>query len=316
MSWRVRLIGLVALANVAACSSGGGSGGTPDVSSTVTPTATAPAPATPTNTPLPTHTATPLPSATASPTSTATATAGATPTSTNLPTATMEAVAPTPTATATTPPTSTPSLVPPSTLTPTATPEIGPVITAFGIADNNGTFIVSSQTDSLNRPIFVHQGGADFIIFVEGRPGPSRLRVGTDLLNSVPFDPRRQPDLQIESSANLGTGTSAVCDKDLPTPGGVPAIDPPDFGPLQPVSDALNDFSCRFKLFSETDFACTQDRSGNYVFGSAGSTVQFCILVNSALTFPAGDTVLSARLLDTAGQAGPMAQIVVRVQGG
>jgi len=189
-------------------------------------------------------------------------------------------------------------------------------VTAFGIANNSGTFIASNNSDPLGRPIFVQPGGADFIIFVEGRPGPSRLPVGIDLLNSVPGDPRRQPDLQIESSTPLGNGINTVCDKTLPASGGVSAIDPPDFSLLQPVSDALNDFSCRFKVFAETDFACTQDGSGNYIFGNASSTIQFCTLVNNSLTFPTGDTVLSARLLDTAGQAGPLAQIIVRVQGG
>ena len=98
-----------------------------------------------------------------------------------------------------------------------------------------------------------------------------------------------------------------------PTLGGVPAVDPTDFSPVQPVSSALNDLSCRFHVYRETDFACTQDSSGNLVFSNSGSTLQFCTLVNGALTFPNGVTVLSARLRDTEGNTGPVVQIVVRI---
>ncbi len=130
-------------------------------------------------------------------------------------------------------------------------------------------------------------------------------------------DPTVQPDLQIESSNDLGLKpTQAVCDKAFPALGGVPAVNPPDFSAIQPVSDALNDLACRFKVFSDGDFACTQDTSGNLTFDSGSSTVQFCMLVNQALTFPGGDTVLTARLRDIAGSAGPPAQIIVRITGG
>jgi len=78
----------------------------------------------------------------------------------------------------------------------------------------------------------------------------------------------------------------------------------------------LNDWSCRFKVYAETDFACTQDTNGNFLFASAASTVQFCTLVNDVLTFPTGDTILTVRLLDTAGNAGPSTQVVVRIAAG
>jgi hypothetical protein len=118
----------------------------------------------------------------------------------------------------------------------------------------------------------------------------------------------------VVSNRALGNGSTAVCDKAFPDAGGVPAVEPPDFGFVQAVSDALNDFSCRFRPFSEADFACTQDNSGSFLFGNGGSTVQFCTLVSDALTFPTEDTVLTVRLRDTAGQAGPTSQIVVRVR--
>jgi len=202
------------------------------------------------------------------------------------------------------------------TSTPTQTPLTGPIVSAFGIADGSGTFNTAISTDPQGRPIFVRQAPAGFIIYVEGRPGSGHLAVGSDRLASRPGDPTRQPDVQIESSNNLGNGSVEVCDNSFPNVGGVPGISPADFSAVQTVSDALNDMSCRFKVYGETDFACTQDSSGNFLFGSASSTIQFCTLVSDTLTFPIGDTVLTARLLDTAGNAGPSVQLVVRVING
>jgi hypothetical protein len=197
---------------------------------------------------------------------------------------------------------------------PISTPLTGPVVTAFGVADSTGTFNVPANDQS--PPAFSRQTAAGFIIFVEGRPGPSRLLVGTNVSNSKEGDPTQQPDLQIESSNNLGNPTQVVCDNSFPALGGVPAVNPPDFSAVQPVSDALNDFGCRFKVFAASDFACTQDASGNLMFRNPSSTVQFCTLVNEALTFPSGETVVTVRLRDTAGNLGPPAQIIVRITGG
>lgn len=206
--------------------------------------------------------------------------------------------------------------IPPSpTETPTPTPLIGPVITAFGTADSTGTFNQPIGTDPQGRPIFSRVGGNDFILYVEGRPGVSRLPVAINLLSTQLNNPVGQPDLQLVSSNPFGNGSPEVCDKSFPNVGGVPAVDPPDFSFVQSVSNALNDISCRFKLYNEADFACTQDSSGAFVFANGGSTVQFCMLVNDALTLPTGDTVLTVRLRDTAGRAGPSSQIVVRVRG-
>jgi hypothetical protein len=280
---------LAALLNACGGGGGGGGGGAAD---TPTPPATATAASTPTFT---------VPS-TAAPTATVPP-----PTDTPEPTITPELGTPTLT------PTLEPSATEPQP-TATPTPLIGPVVTAFGLADSTGTFNRSTGTDDSGRPIYPRVGGDDFIVYVEGRPGVSRLPVGTGLLSTQLDNPVGQPDVQMVSSRALGNGSSAVCDKAFPVLGGVPAVEPPDFGFVQTVSDALNDMSCRFRVFTESDFACTQDNSGTYIFGNGGSTVQFCALVSDSLTFPDGDTVLSVRLRDTAGQAGPPMQIVVRVR--
>jgi hypothetical protein len=317
---RIASLGLIILWTIAAC--GGGGGGAPAAPPLATATST------PTVTTTPT---TNVPTATASPSATLTATASPspiptqspTPTATTVPTYTRTAepthtLVPTLTVTATSIPTHTVPPVP--TTTPSATPLTGPIIPAvgFGLADVTGSYTDPVGTDDHGRPVFTKSAGNSFIIFVEGRPGPSRFPLGTNLFNSRSGDPTQQPDLQIESDRDLGNGTSLVCDNSLPTPGGIPRVpNPPDFGFVQAISDALNDFSCRFKVYAETDFACTQDpSSGDFSFRDRNSTIQFCTLVSDALTFLDGDTVLTARLRDTAGNTGPPAAIVVRVSGG
>lgn len=294
----LRGISLVCICSLFGCGGGGGGGGErPEATPTATVTA-APVTATPTLSPS----STPL-----------TPTAAPAPDSTDTPTPTQ--VPPTHTITPgpSLPPAPTDTPLP--TATPTRTPLIGPVITAFAVADSSGTFNQTAGTDGLGRPIYSRQGGNDFIIYVEARPGQSRLPVGTNLLSTQLGNPAGQPDLQIVTSRPLGDGSAAVCDRSFPETGGIPAVEPPSFDFVQAVSDALNDLSCRFRVYQETDFACTQDSSGTFTFANGGSTVQFCVLVNQALTFPTGDTVLTVRLRDTAGQAGPPAQIVVRVRG-
>jgi len=284
---------------------------------TLAATATAPAAATLTFTPTLRSTSTSAPAPSATPTVAPTLTLTLTPTVPPTPTRTFTpTITPIPSATLTLTAVPTLTLSPLPTATPTQTPLTGPIVSAFGIADGSGSFNAVADTDAQGRPIFLRQAGAGFVIYVEGRPGPSHLPVGTDRLTSRPGDPTRQPDLQIESSNNLGNGSAAVCDTSFPNVGGVPGISPADFSAIQSVSDALNDWSCRFKVYAETDFACTQDSNGNFLFGSTTSTAQFCTLVNDIMTFPSGDTVLTARLLDTAGNAGPSVQLIVRVVGG
>ena len=284
------------------CGGGGGGGGTAPPPTTAVPTAvaTATSVATATTTTVPTRTPTQaLPSPTVPPSATVAPQASATPTNTLAP------------------PTSTPSTVPTPepTSTPTATPLTGPLVSAFGLADTNGTFDVPAGRDALGRPLFGRQFGSGFLLFVEGRPGPSGLPVATNLVSSVAGLPTGRPDLQVLVSRDLGDGSADVCDKAFPETGVVPAVDPPSFALEQEVSDALNDLACRFRLYTEPGFACTQDNNGNFLFASPGSTLQFCTLVNDAFPFPAGETVVTARVRDTAGNVGPATEIVVRITG-
>lgn len=101
--------------------------------------------------------------------------------------------------------------------------------------------------------------------------------------------------------------------------GGVPAIDPPTFDEVPNVIAAVNDLACRFVNGSDVPMARTRDEacimypSGDFAFGSAASTAQFCGFVTRFMEFPLGDTLVTARLRDQDGNPGAPAQIVIRV---
>lgn len=188
-------------------------------------------------------------------------------------------------------------------------PPRGPTVTFLGVAGADGT-AVSPLGLTAGRPLFVRPFGSGFQIVVEGRTGQSGQPPGLKRFNSSLHDASRRPDLQIETSESLGDGSPAVCD------GGVPGIYPPDFGPSQRVSNTLNDLACHAVVATSPAIACTQDQYGNSVFRAANTQVQFCLQVSKALEFSVGETIVSVRLRDTAGNLGPLRQIVIRVGSG
>src|SRR5262249_16812932 len=120
----------------------------------------------------------------------------------------------------------------------------------------------------------------------------------------------------------LGNGSDAVCDDTGTTAGGVPATNPASFEPTQANINAVNDFACRFVDgmglhlgIDQSDDACVKhEPSEEYGFADPTSTMEFCALIGRVLHFPAGDTVITARLRDRGGNVGPQAQIIIRVQ--
>lgn len=155
--------------------------------------------------------------------------------------------------------------------------------------------------------------------------------VGTSTFNYDPQDPTARPDLQVEVSQPLGNGSTAVCDDTPSNPGGVPAVNPPNFSFTQPISDAINDLGCRFVdgtgqpvgRTSSGD-ACTITAQGTFQFvctlaSSPGctvatSTIQFCGPINQPLAFPTGDTLITVMLRDVAGNLSMPGQMIIRVQ--
>lgn len=95
----------------------------------------------------------------------------------------------------------------------------------------------------------------------------------------------------------------------------MPGLDPPSFASGDPfVTDVLTDFACRFDSSVSAAAPCTiMDPSREPRLVTSSALVQFCDFIAATASFPAGDTILSARLRDVTGNIGPTAQIVVRV---
>jgi hypothetical protein len=173
--------------------------------------------------------------------------------------------------------------------------------------------------DENGRQVFVHSVG-QFLLVVEGQRGPSNLNPGT---NVFPFGSDRG-DLQVlvsRSTGNIhdpnGFGSTAICDMGPPpTPfGGVPGVSPPDFGPSQQTTDAIQDLECRFSTntVSAISNACTRNRFGDFGYISSGARTQYCYQVPMTGAFQDGDTVVALQLGDVAGNLGPHREFVVRV---
>src|SRR5262249_37551625 len=124
--------------------------------------------------------------------------------------------------------------------------------------------------DAQGRRIYVTNSG-QFVIVVEGAAGMSGFPVGTLL---QPGRDDNRPDLQIEATHSMGNGSTTVCDTGEPSAGGggIPGINPPSFDAGNPaITDALNDFACRFQTFTPA-FACTYvDASGDARFVTPGA---------------------------------------------
>lgn len=112
-----------------------------------------------------------------------------------------------------------------------------------------------------------------------------------------------------------GFGSSEICDMGPePTPfGGVPAVNPPDFGPGQMITDAIQDMQCRFSVQEASNVACTRNRFGDFAYLDPATRRQFCFQVPLSAQFQVGDTVMAIQLRDLAGNLGPKKEIVIRV---
>lgn len=188
---------------------------------------------------------------------------------------------------------------------------IGPVITFFGAARADGSTVEPQSVDSKGIPVYRSEVGSGFMLVVETKPGKSGFEPGRRVFAYVPEDPKVRPDLEIETSRDMGNGSLEVCDRTRPNIGGIPGINPPNFAETSKISNAINDFSCRFETFIESDGSCTLNKNGDYSFISKDTTTQFCMLVARAYIFPVGRTLLSVRLRDSEGNPGPVKQMWV-----
>lgn len=220
-------------------------------------------------------------------------------------------IEPTPTPTSGTP-TPSPS-VPTATATPSE-PQLGPIVTHFGVARADNLPLAPTSTDAVGRPVYVRPFGSGMALVVEGAPGLNRRPVGQSGFNPLGF-----PDLEVILSNPLGDGSRVVCDKMPPDAGGVPAVVPLAFGDDAATEDAINDLGCRVddgagqpRGRTEQN-ACTTSRAGDFEFVNDETTLQFCLPIAATWAFREGDTVVATRLRDITGVPGPAREIVVRI---
>jgi hypothetical protein len=237
------------------------------------------------NTPTPTLTQTLAPTST--PTRSVTPTVTLTPTRSATPTPSLS-------------PTRTPT--PTVTLTPTRAP--GPMISYLGILSASNQLLEPIATAPDGTPVFAPATGLGFgfFIVIEAEMGTSGALPGALL-----FSNSGRPDVQLQANRSLGNGSLQVCDVN-----GIPAIDPPSFDPGSAmITNALNDFSCRFEIKSQF-----QPCQGGGGFIDPDSDAQVCTqgTVTTAYQFPSGDTRLTARWRDQLGNLGPPASAIIRVQ--
>ena len=193
---------------------------------------------------------------------------------------------------------------------------VGPIVTWAGAARADGFATEPIDKTPEGWPIFRNYVGSGFMMVIEGKPGFSNLEPGRSIFRHDPKDPSKRPDLEVQVDRPMGDGSATVCDARPPKFGGIPAVSPMDFSEKQQISDALNDMSCRFETFIESDASCTVNSKGDFAFvaGADVSTVQFCMVVARKWRFPEGDTTVSVRLRDREGNPGPVSKFVLRRQ--
>ena len=207
-------------------------------------------------------------------------------------------------------------------------PGTGPLVVFFGVINNSDGCVFCCDPScattptptphiEMGRRVYDEKSG-QFLIVVEGAVNPVSLGGSGQAPGSQlgPVAPSNRPDLQIESTQDMGASpTSGKCDKGM---GGIPGINPPNFSPdANPtpgfISNALDDFACRFQVLSPS-LPCTYiDNSGIAKPINPATVVQFCDTVAPIAAFRPGDSIVTVQLRDTTGNIGPTAQIVVRV---
>ncbi|HVO24434.1 MAG TPA: hypothetical protein VMW56_12495 [Candidatus Margulisiibacteriota bacterium] len=213
-----------------------------------------------------------------------------------------------------------PTATPTATATPSPIPTLGlgANIGFMGVLRADDSLLDPSGVDAAGRLVYVRTNPSGFILVIDAKPGTNGAPVGT---NAFSADSTKRPDLQIEVSRSIGNGSDAVCDNTTGNFGGVPGIDPPSYAGTQTITNALNDLACRFNDGSGVrkpggrtpDAACPIFGDGESRFVDPTATIEFCGFIDVPLAFPDGDTIVTARVLDTSGIPGPQRQIVIRI---
>jgi hypothetical protein len=192
-------------------------------------------------------------------------------------------------------------------------------VSFVGLTRPDGVLIDPSGMTQQGQLIFDRPFGYAFVVVIEGKRGPNRRPVGLSTFDSSSNNPAVRPALQVIVSQALGNGSTTVCDDRPPTIGGVPAST--SFALTQPISNAINDFACRFVdgsgrqmgRGSALDSCIKYPDDISRFANQQESSAQFCALIAPPFSFPVGNTTITVRLSDVDGQPGPPLSFVVRV---
>jgi hypothetical protein len=191
---------------------------------------------------------------------------------------------------------------------------IGPQITFLGVSTADDVPLQPDAVDDHERPLFIRPHGQGFTLIVEARKGVERGTIG-----SVTYRPGEAPDLQVLVSRPLGDGGAGVCEDDG-VRRGVPATPELAFSSDPVVIAAMNDLGCRaYERRGAVRPFTRAVGSDNELFdfvrgeGSVLGEIQFAIPIARAWSFPVGDTIVAARVIDVRGTPGTVEEIVVRV---
>jgi hypothetical protein len=191
---------------------------------------------------------------------------------------------------------------------------IGPQITFLGVSTADDVALQPDAVDDHGRPLFVRPHGQGFTLIVEARKGVERGSIG-----STTYEPGEAPDLQVLVSRPLGDGGAGVCEGDG-TRGGVPATPELAFSSDPAVIAAMNDLGCRAYERRGSARPSTRAPLSDYDpfefvrnDSPIQSEIQFGIPIARAWSFPVGDTIVAARVIDVRGTPGTVEEIVVRV---
>lgn len=207
-------------------------------------------------------------------------------------------------------PTPSPSPSPPPVAVPTPAGS-GPEITHLGLATADDLPLSPGATDDRGRRVYVRPYGQGFTLVVEARRGRAGSPIGQNT-----YRPEGEPDLQVLVSRPLGDGDAAVCEGDGAR-GGVPAMPDLSFDADPATVDAMNDLGCRVYDREAATRPCTRLPVADgdpFGFADRKSSVQFCIPIARAWSFPAGDTTVAVRVRDLQGTFSTVEEMVVRIE--
>jgi hypothetical protein len=192
----------------------------------------------------------------------------------------------------------------------------GPKITFFGVATAADAVVTPVDETAEGIPIYTRPTRSGFKLVIEARPGASNRQPSTFGTMDAPASPPDRAAVQIQANRPLGDGSPAVCDRGPDPPiGGVPAVNPVDFGPSEAVSAAIDDLACRLDVHNTSSTACTLNQLGVFSFVADDTTIQFCTApaLGMELALQPGETMFTAQLVDTGGNIGNRLSIIISV---